>query len=89
MGHDKKWPCCLLLDSGQSDRVADGKPQGAKLALPGVVWQSSRALAQLAGSNVRKEASATLWQMFNAPLHGYSPGSFEQYQGTQGCLEKK
>jgi hypothetical protein len=24
-----------------------------------------------------------------APLHGYSPGSFEQYQGTQGCLEKK
>jgi hypothetical protein len=63
MGNNKRCPCNLFLASSQSDRVADGEPQGAKLALPGVVWKTSRALAQLAGSNVRKEASATLWKI--------------------------
>jgi hypothetical protein len=51
----------LLLDSDQSDRGADGEPQGAKLDLHGVVWKPSRALDQLASSNVREEASASLY----------------------------
>jgi hypothetical protein len=42
--------------------VAIDEPQGANLALHGVVWRSSRALAHLAGSNVREEASTTLWE---------------------------
>ena len=48
----------LLLDSDQSDRGAEGEPQGAKLALHSEVWKPSRALGQLASSNVREEARA-------------------------------
>jgi hypothetical protein len=59
----QRCPCHPFPAVSQSDRVADGEPQGAKLALAGVGRKSSRALAVLAGSNVRKEASATLWKM--------------------------
>lgn len=50
------------LDSDQSDLVADGEAQRTKVGLDGVAWKSSFALAQLAGSNVREEASASLWE---------------------------
>jgi hypothetical protein len=58
----QRCPYNPLLAESQSDRVADGEPQGAKLASAGVARQTSRALGLLAGSNVRKEASATLWK---------------------------
>jgi hypothetical protein len=77
----------LLLDSDQSDRGADGEPQGAKLALhDGLETQPfTRPASKLKrpGGSERNFVGE-----INALLHGYWPGSFGRNHGARGYEER-
>lgn len=70
-----------LLAFDQSHPVAGGEAQRAKLGQNGCARKSSNALTQLAGSNVREEASATLWERLPL-LHGCFPGPVQAAHGA-------